>query len=182
MKKLVLAALAAALTCWFTANPAAAGGWALPSLDSTPVPVAGVPLEVGFTILQHGVTPAKVDGDVGIEVTTADGTSRFFAATPSGTPVHYTAVVSLDHAGTTRWSVHLGWFGAQDLGDITVAATDASADTVAAARPSETAPTSPSPYRWPGSVRYATLVGAFVLACASAATVHRPRRYRPVGA
>ncbi|RPI90695.1 MAG: hypothetical protein EHM40_17685, partial [Chloroflexi bacterium] len=40
------------------AIPAFAGGWAVITLDELPgAVVAGEPLTVGFTVLQHGITP-----------------------------------------------------------------------------------------------------------------------------
>lgn len=105
---------------------AGAGGWAVTTLDAVPRPVAGEPVEVGFTIRQHGVSPVTVDqGDVGIEVVGPGGTTDFFAAEPDGPAGHYTATVVVPVEGEHTWSVHQGWFGEQPLGAI--AAVDAGA-------------------------------------------------------
>ena len=57
-----------------------------PSARSTPCPRpnAGQTVEVGFTILQHGVTPADLSEDVGIEIIRSDGSVDFFAGTSDG--------------------------------------------------------------------------------------------------
>ena len=62
-------------------SAASAGGWAVTTLDEVPVPTSGEAVTVGFTILQHGVTPADLDEGVGIEITGADGTVEVFPAT-----------------------------------------------------------------------------------------------------
>jgi hypothetical protein len=49
----------AALLAVVTAAPAVAGGWALVKLDEVPSGVAaGARVSIGFTVLQHGRTPA----------------------------------------------------------------------------------------------------------------------------
>ena len=65
---------------------ASAGGWAVGSLDAVPAATAGQTSAVGFTVLQHGVTPADLSEDVGIEIVNADGTALFFPATNDGVP------------------------------------------------------------------------------------------------
>lgn len=181
MRRLLLAAVILALALLGAAPPAAAGGWALASLDAPPQPVAGRPTEVGFWILQHGVTPARLDTDVGVEITTASGRTTFVAAAPSGAVGHYVATVQLDEPGTTRWAVHMGWFGAQDLGPIAVSPADAATSAVTAAGPDVAAAVplhepADTGRRWPSGVRYATAAGAVLLACASIGGLRRPRR------
>ncbi|MEO8162945.1 MAG: hypothetical protein ABI590_04110, partial [Ilumatobacteraceae bacterium] len=63
--------------CLFTAvvcvlgvgSLATAGGWAVSTLDEVPVPIAGEPIDVGFTIRQHGITPVDISENVGITIT-----------------------------------------------------------------------------------------------------------------
>lgn len=177
MRRTLLAVVSIVSALWWWASPAAAGGWAMGTLDTTPAPVAGRPLEVGFTILQHGVTPARVDADVGIAITDADGATRFVPAVASGAVGHYVATVQLDEPGRTRWVLHLGWFGPQDLGEIAVAAAEPTASLPVAATSAATPPApTASEHRWPAPARYATALGACALAGAAWATRRRPHR------
>ena len=103
-------------------EPAAAGGWAVTTLDEYPVPVAGAQVAVGFTILQHGKTPAQLEPSdkVGLEITAASGATQFFPAVQSGAIGHYVATVTFAEAGAHTWTVYQGWFGPQPLGSLTV--------------------------------------------------------------
>ena len=93
------------------------------SLDSVPVAEPGQTVAVGFTILQHGVTPVALDEDVGIELSLDDGTSGYFPATADGEVGHYVAEVTFPEAtGEYDWSVRMGWFGPYELGSIEVTA------------------------------------------------------------
>ena len=69
-------------------SPASAGGWAIGSIDAVPNAQAGHTVEVGFTILQHGVTPVDVADDVGLEIVLADGAVE---SSPPRTPVRRAA-------------------------------------------------------------------------------------------
>ena len=105
---------AAALLLIIGPSHAAAGGWAMTSLDPYEQPSAGEPTVIGFTILQHGVTPAEVD-NAGIRIVGGE----FFPAIRDGVG-HYTANVVFPTAGTFSWIVEQGWFGPQELGQITI--------------------------------------------------------------
>jgi hypothetical protein len=105
---------AAALLLIIGPSHAAAGGWAITALDPFEQPTAGEPTVIGFTILQHGVTPAEVD-DAGIRIVGG----QFFPAIRDGVG-HYTANVVFPTAGTFSWVVEQGWFGPQELGQITI--------------------------------------------------------------
>lgn len=133
-----------------TAVPADAGGWALASLDPMPAPTAGDQGEVGFTILQHGVTPAGLLDDVGVEIRLADGSTRFAPAVADGRPGHYVAHVTFPAAGVYEWSIRMDWFGSYDLGPLEVH--DA---------------TSTSGSAWP-RLRLGLLAGVLVLAAVAA--------------
>jgi hypothetical protein len=104
--------------------PAGAGGWAVTSLDTLPTPVPGEPVEVGFTVLQHGRTP--VDGtapgmeDAGFIVTAPDGRVTEFPARPDGVPGHFVGEVTFPTAGTYTWAIRPGWFPTWDLGELVV--------------------------------------------------------------
>lgn len=101
---------------------ASAGGWAISTLDELPNPIAGKPIQVGFTIRQHGVTPVDMSEDVGIRITLADGTSHYFPAAGDGIVGHYVARVEFPSAGRYQWSIRQGRFADHELGQIDVGA------------------------------------------------------------
>ncbi|MHB1128506.1 MAG: hypothetical protein ACYC06_00450, partial [Ilumatobacteraceae bacterium] len=86
-------------------------------------PVAGKPIDVGFTIRQHGVRPIDLSEGVGIRITFADGATHYFPAAGDGTPGHYVARVEFPSAGRYSWSIRQGWFADYELGQIDVSAT-----------------------------------------------------------
>jgi hypothetical protein len=145
-----------------------AGGWAVTTLDSTPVARVGDVVPVGFVIRQHGVTPVHLDGEVGIEVRSPSGSVEFFAASPSGPVGHYVADVVFREAGAVTWSVHQGWFGPQELGVIAVAK-DAGSGSV-------------SRHHWPDVVRLGLPVLALGAAAVAVGDVVRSRSRRRVTA
>ena len=114
-------AAAAALLFIIGPSPVGAGGWAMTSLDPFDPPAAGQPTTIGFTILQHGVTPVDVP-DVGIRILGQGQKSEFFPAVSDGPDRvgHYTATVVFPARGTFTWVVEQGWFGPQELGVITI--------------------------------------------------------------
>ena len=85
---------------------ALAGGWAVITLDELPSGlVAGQPVTVGFTVLQHGRTPlADLSPTVSIEGQET-GASIVVAARPEGAAGHYTAELLFPVAGTWAWSI-----------------------------------------------------------------------------
>jgi mono/diheme cytochrome c family protein len=87
------------------AIPAFAGGWAVITLDELPAGVvAGEPLTVGFTVLQHGRTP--MDGlDPTITATLPKSESLVVHAKPEGETGHYTATLTFPTAGNWNWSI-----------------------------------------------------------------------------
>jgi hypothetical protein len=124
--RLVLASLLA-LVVAASASPASAGGWAVTSLDELPAATAGESVDVGFTILQHGQTPAVLESGVGLELVLLDGTA-FFPAVAEGVPGHYVATVTFPvDAGSYQWRAHMDWFGTYELGSINVVAATSSA-------------------------------------------------------
>jgi hypothetical protein len=130
MRKVLVAAVLAVVT-FAVAAPAAAGGWAVTTLDPlATAPVAGEPFEVGFTIRQHGRTPVSLP-DAAIIVTGPDGRTTRFPATPQGPEGHHVATVEIAAPGPVTWAVEQGLFGQQDLGTLDVggAATTGSAGT-----------------------------------------------------
>ncbi|MCB1002255.1 MAG: hypothetical protein R2713_01535 [Ilumatobacteraceae bacterium] len=102
------------------------------SVDAIPAPRAGATEVVGFTILQHGVTPvdllAEPGNEVGIELVEADGSVAYFPAVSEGAIGHYVATVVFEDAGDHEWSIRMGWFGSQALGTVSVSGVEASSD------------------------------------------------------
>lgn len=88
------------------AGVAAAGGWATATLDPPPDdPTVGEPVEIGFTLMQHGVTPTS-DGPAELHLINSEtGGRTSFAATPSGGDGHWTARVTFPAAGTYRFEI-----------------------------------------------------------------------------
>lgn len=141
----------------------ARGGWAVTTIDSVPTPVPGQPIDVEFTIRQHGVTPVDLDEGVSITVTSGDGTERVFPATTTDVVGHYVAAVTFPKAGNFTWSVQQGWFATQDLGAITVGN-----------------PSSSQGYRYPAAARY--IIPLFGLGFVALAMRDRLRRHPAVAA
>ena len=148
------------------ASAASAGGWAVSTLDPMETPVAGVQVDVGFTIRQHGVTPVDLDG-VAIAVTSASGETAVFAARRDGEVGHYVASVTFEE-GQSTWEIRQGFFEPQGLGTITVAAPDAGSPGAAES----------SSYRWPGAARALVPLAAIALATVAITDALMSRRKR----
>ena len=87
------------------AIPAFAGGWAVITLDELPTNiVAGEPLTIGFTVLQHGITPMN---DLAPTVTLAlqNDEKLVFRAEADAKPGHYTATLTFPKEGNWDWSI-----------------------------------------------------------------------------
>lgn len=87
------------------AVPTFAGGWAVITLDELPMDVvAGEPVTIGFTVLQHGQTPMD---DLRPIVTAGLYKEQEFiaAAKPEGKPGHYTATLTFPQEGEWNWSI-----------------------------------------------------------------------------
>jgi hypothetical protein len=100
---------AAGLLVALSIGEVSAGGWATIVADSgnPSQPSVGEPFTFGFTVLQHGVTPAGWVGAtyVAIDATTGDRIEA--KATGKGADGHFVASVTLPHAGTWTWQVQL---------------------------------------------------------------------------
>lgn len=126
----VIACLFAAVVCALGIGSAAsAGGWVISTLDELPNPIAGEPIQVGFTILGHGITPIDISEGVGVTITFTDGTTDYFPAAGDGIPGHYVAQVEFPSVGQYQWSIRQGGFGDHDLGRIDVGMTTSSENT-----------------------------------------------------
>lgn len=107
------------------AVPALAGGWAVATLDELPGgAVAGQPLEIGFTVRQHGRTPWEYDGVRVLARPANGGAGLDVPALSDGEAGHYTATLTLPRAGTWDWFIETG-LGPQHqpMPPLTVAAT-----------------------------------------------------------
>ena len=85
--------------------PAFAGGWAVITLDELPSNVvAGQPLTIGFTVLQHGQTPLT---GLSPTITTNLYKEEEFTVTagPEGKPGHYAATLTFPKEGDWQWSI-----------------------------------------------------------------------------
>jgi LPXTG-motif cell wall-anchored protein len=86
---------------------ALAGGVAIANLDSTPQPRAGEATTLGFTLLQHGVTPVT-SGDVSVVARNdATGESVTTKGHAEGKPGHYLATMTFPSAGSWTWEITL---------------------------------------------------------------------------
>lgn len=98
---ITLPAVFAALVVMLVSGPVLAGGWAVTELDE-PIPglTAGEPVDVGFTVRQHGKTPV-LTGDVGLWLHSTDGAVEvYFPAEPDGAAGHYLVTMIAPQAGT----------------------------------------------------------------------------------
>jgi hypothetical protein len=110
MRHRSLAAILAAITATFMLTSAAlAGGWANAVLDDSGdvgPPSAGEPVTIGFTLLQHGVTPVDWGDPTITIINAATGEERSFAAEQRGPTGHWVAQVTYPSNGTWRVSVN----------------------------------------------------------------------------
>ena len=93
------------LLAFATVLPVFAGGWAVITLDELPTEVvAGEPITIGFTVLQHGITP-MTDLEPTVTARLSGGKPLTFFATPEGKPGYYTATLTFPEAGNWEWSI-----------------------------------------------------------------------------
>ena len=178
-----LVTLAAALLIALAA-PAAAGGWAVTTLDTVPDRFeAGRAYDIGYTIRQHGVTPVDL-ASTGIRITSTDsGKQITFDGRRDGAIGHYVARVSFPAAGGWKWEALQDWFGPQPLGQLEVVqpgaaqAPDARGAAAAVAAPAApitpvapAAPVAPAPNAFLIAGLLLALAGAAVLFGGSLAT------------
>ena len=163
--RLVTAALTALVVVAGFGSSASAGGWAIGSIDAVPDAHAGHTVNVGFTILQHGVTPVDLADDVGVEIVLADGTVEFFPATNAGATGRYVSEVTFPSPpGEFSWNLRMGWFGTHELGTLDVASASSGDDS--------------GTWTW-AMARWVTLGMAGALAAVAAGDLFRTRRKLP---
>jgi len=171
------AALAALAATMILAGTALAGGWANAVMDEPPPsdpPSAGEPITIGFTLLQHGVTPVN-DPAPTVTVRNATGEELSVIATQEGASGHWVAVITFPSDGTWRYEVtHELIVGMNGFNPVTVGS-------VAPAAPAASTATSAV-----AAQPLATLVLALLLTLAIAAAFilsrRRADRYRTVRA
>jgi hypothetical protein len=87
------------------AVPAFAGGWAVITLDELPSNVvAGESLTIGFTVLQHGITP-MTDIEPAVTARLSASEKLVVYAEPQDKPGHYVATFTFPKEGNWEWSV-----------------------------------------------------------------------------
>ncbi|MBI5842695.1 MAG: c-type cytochrome [Chloroflexi bacterium] len=98
--------LALTLALTFTIS-ALAGGWAIITLDELPGEVtAGEPLNIGFTVRQHGVTPlAGLTPTITAQLSGTKEVVRV-SGKEEGEPGHYTATLTFPQSGEWTWSIN----------------------------------------------------------------------------
>ena len=109
MIRRIAAVLAASAIFLVLAVPVLAGGWAdiVADAQTGKPPVEGQPTEVGFTVLQHGVTPAPWETATVHFTDSATGESFDVTATNDRDDGHFVAKATLPHAGYWSWQVTL---------------------------------------------------------------------------
>lgn len=101
----ILAAMAMLLVL---AVPVMAGGWAEIVADGqTVTPKEGSSVEVGFTVMQHGVTPAPWENATVRFTNSSTGTSFDVEAKNDRADGHFSATATLSEAGFWSWQVTL---------------------------------------------------------------------------
>jgi hypothetical protein len=158
------AALAAAAATLLLAGTALAGGWANAIMDDPPPdpPSAGEPMTIGFTLLQHGVTPVNDPAPTVTLRNAATGEELTVTATQEGASGHWVATITFPSDGIWRYEVtHDLIVGMHGFNPVTIGA-------VAPAAPATAASTSAAATQPLISVLLALLlatlaVGAFVL-------------------
>ncbi len=111
MTRRILRGLSAAtLLVALSTGAVIAGGWATIQADSgnPPQPNAGEQFTFGFTVLQHGVTPAGwVETPTFLGINTTTGERVEVKAVAQGADGHFVATVTLPSGGFWTWQVVL---------------------------------------------------------------------------
>jgi len=100
--------------------PVFAGGWAVITLDELPGNVeANQPLEIGFMVRQHGVTPLSgLSPTIRADLAGSSESIRV-TAVDEGIAGHYAATLTLPQTGEWQWSIE-AFGGAQPMPALTV--------------------------------------------------------------
>jgi hypothetical protein len=108
-RRILRSLAAAALLLAASAGAVSAGGWATIQADAgnPPQPNAGEHFTFGFTVLQHGVTPAGWETPTFLGINGATGERVEAKAIAQGADGHFVATVTLPSAGFWTWQVVL---------------------------------------------------------------------------
>lgn len=103
------AALAACALVLTLTVPVLAGGWAdiVADAGTTDPPVEGQPIDIGFRVLQHGVTPAPWETATVHFQNASTGRFVDVVATNDRADGHFVATATLPEAGGWTWQVTL---------------------------------------------------------------------------
>jgi hypothetical protein len=103
----IAAVLSAIALTLMMATSALAGGWAEAVMDTPPDDPGGPgqPITIGFTLLQHGVTPVDWGTTQVVLTNDATGKSVTFNARPQGAVGHWVAEISVPAEGTWAYEV-----------------------------------------------------------------------------
>jgi len=109
MTRRIASVLAAVALLLALAAPVLAGGWAdiVADAQTGNPPTEGHPLTIGFKVMQHGVTPAPWETATVRFTDSATGESLDVASKNDDPNGHFTATVTLPHAGYWTWQVTL---------------------------------------------------------------------------
>lgn len=137
------AALAAVAATLILAGAALAGGWANAVMDEPPSdpPNAGEAITIGFTLLQHDVTPVNDPAPTVTVRNSATGEQLSVTATREGASGHWVAVITFPSEGTWRYEVThdllvgMKGFNPVTIGTAAPAAPASTATSAAAAQP-----------------------------------------------
>ena len=107
--RILRAAAAATLLLTIGATLVLAGGWATIVADDAnpPEPRAGEDVEYGFTVLQHGATPAGFEDPTLRLTNTITGETFDVPAEPTGPAGHFVARFTFPSAGSWSYGVQL---------------------------------------------------------------------------
>ena len=109
MIRRIAASLAALAILLMLAVPVMAGGWAeiIADAQASKPPIEGTPTEIGFTVLQHGVTPAAWETATVHFNDAATGDSFDVGARNDRPDGHFVTTATMPHAGYWSWQVTL---------------------------------------------------------------------------
>jgi plastocyanin len=138
MYRFLIHSIAMLLILTALATPASAGGMATVHLDAPPQNVvAGVPLQIGFMVMQHDVTPVNLEKVYISARHRESGETYQQDARQEGEVGHYLAELTFPAAGSWKWQIIPEPFAGTSFESIEVqaAAGDVSASTEEAAHP-----------------------------------------------
>jgi hypothetical protein len=174
-RRIPIAALAALAAMLIVAGTAVAGGWANAIMDEPPPdpPSAGEPITIGFTLLQHDVTPVNDPAPTVTVRNAATDEEISVTATQEGASGHWVAVITFPTEGTWRYEVtHDLIVGMNGFNPVTVGS---AAPAAPASTASSAAATQPLTYLALGLLLALSIAGGFILS-------RRLGRYRTVRA